>query len=237
MLTDQELIHLNQRGLFPSPKEDVSAFTARTSSLSSLQPHSLPLYQINPDWIEIAYSSEGLSFWEGGATWCSPEGIIIRIKKNFLTKFYPPQEIPHHEIVHACRSSLDSPKFEEFFAYKTSSQKWRQFLGPIIQTPKESSIFLFSLSLPLFHPLGFSIPFILIALGFTRLIHHHRIINRCAQKLSALLSQDCVWPFMMRLTDAEIILFSRSNPSEIQTYIHDQKDQSLRWRMLFLMMG
>lgn len=74
--------------------------------------------------IRFNYSNEGLRAWEAGATW----GKEIRLQPAFKNKtcwrLAERDEVIAHEIVHALRSELNEPMFEEMLAFSTA-QKWR----------------------------------------------------------------------------------------------------------------
>ena len=235
MISDELLISYNRRGLFPGIKECETAFFERVSRFQAvLQTASIPLYNVFPDWVSVAYGKEGLSFWEGGATWIDKDSVHIQIKKKSLLGLYSQQEILDHELSHAARSSFDEPIFEEFFAYKTSKKRWRRFLGPIFRTPWESYLFLGTLFLSLWG--GFwMLPFFgLLLFAFYRLFRGHWVLNRCVKNLTHLLKNEDIWPFLFRLTDEEILLIRRSSTEEIKNYIELQKTHSMRWKIIAL---
>jgi hypothetical protein len=232
MFSDELLLTLNKRGLFPGPKESDEAFFKRISALQAEKTFlSVPQFDLAIDWIDVTYGNKNLALWEGAATWISPEGIIVQIKQNFLTRFYDAEEIIQHELVHASRATFEEPIFEEFFAYKVSKKPWRRFLGPIIQSPKESYLFLLLTLLPCIHLLGITPLIGIILLGFFRLFKRHKALSRCAQNLQTVIkNQESVWHAMLRLSDKEIIFFSHSSHEQVIDYI--QKQKTCRWRMI-----
>lgn len=91
-LSNNKLLSLNQRGLFPAPSETASEFTKRveqalncSSYLSDFPldvkewkttenfPEALELsdeiYGIQPDWVPLFFSNESLSPWQGACSW------------------------------------------------------------------------------------------------------------------------------------------------------------------------
>jgi len=236
MIKDEELLDYNKRGLFPSPEENEVAFLERVSKVKrEYNPIEIPYYDIAPDWVSIIYGNKNLAFWEGAATWISPEEITIQIKKNKLSSFYSEQEIIKHELIHAVRASFNEPKFEEFLAYRTSLKKWRQIFGPIFQSHWEAYPFLLLLFFPLLGVFGFLLCIGMFLFLFLRLFKRHQTLDRCAKKLKMLLEKkEEVWPMILRLRDTEIILFSLSSIEKITHYILTQKKESLRWRILTL---
>ncbi len=109
------------------------------------------LFDISANCIAMIYSSEGLSMFEGAATHMLviPPYIfpLVQLREIFYKKkkflIYHEDEILAHEAVHASRVALDSTKYEEIFAYLTSSSYFRKIFGPIIDSSNESMFFVF----------------------------------------------------------------------------------------------
>lgn len=236
MIKDEELLDYNKRGLFPSPEESEAAFLERVSRVKKeYEAVDIPYYDIAPDWIPIIYKNKDLAFWEAAATWIAPEGVTIQIKKNLLSSLYSEEEILRHELIHAVRATFNEPKFEEFLAYRTSLKKWRQIFGPIFQSHWEAYPFLLLLFVPLLGVFGFLLVLAGFLFLFVRLFKRHQTLARCAKKLESLLEQkEETWPMILRLTDAEITLFSLASIEKIRDYIATQKQISLRWKILAL---
>ncbi len=154
--------------------------------------------------IEVTYSNEGLAPWHGAMTLISGDKVEIRLRKAFKKKrrylfLYDREEILAHEMIHARRKDLDEPKFEEFLAYQTSPNAFRRLVGPIIESPRESWLFLLTLVGPLISNWLIPLPILLLGLGVTRLIRRHRAYRRCLKKLGGDFEK------MVMMTDAEII--------------------------------
>jgi hypothetical protein len=252
MITDQELIALNKRGLIPGPEETDQEFFARVHAENPSQPdlltqeewqetHALTqeLFDFSADWVKAFYSKKSLPFWQGAATWLSTPPLIQLhpyFKKGTFFKIYNRKEVLAHEAVHAMRTPLQSSAFEEFFAYKTSSSSWRRWLGPIFRTSLEGTLFISLLAISMiasffFAPLLF-VPWLALSLGIFRLKNSHKLLLKCENKLKNLVSNPVF--LLVRLTDQEIKRFFKSSPNEIKNFIHSEKEHSLRWKMLFL---
>lgn len=204
------------------------------------------------------FNNEKLRMFQGAATWVLDFGgaaiPILQLKKGLkkgsFLRIYSLEDILAHELAHFARAAFQEPKYEEFFAYMTSSKIIRKFLGPIASSAKEIVIFLSAICLSLFFQyLGiflkfqifdllffvfsfFSLSF--LSFGFFRLGYRRWRFNKCYKKLfSFFQKKEKTMAVMFRLTDDEIILFSKKDCSEIKKYILENKDQSLRWKVIF----
>ena len=170
-MTDQELLALNQKGFIPGPGETEADFTARVQApppvqFQSMEPipsshwdwvrhHLEELYDFRPDSLTAFYSNKKLAPWQGAASWiiASKPGPLCAVqlrtgfKKGNYLKLYSREEILAHEAVHAARCAFEEPDSEEYFAYFTSSARWRRVFGPIIRKPWEAAAFLAVLSM------------------------------------------------------------------------------------------
>jgi hypothetical protein len=101
LISDEELLSLNQRGLIPGPYESVEEFSLRSRYCLNLQQtlqeqgisnqierDSLaketfsitePLYGIKPDWVPLLFDNYKLLPWHGGSSW------IFQMEDNFPT--------------------------------------------------------------------------------------------------------------------------------------------------------
>ena len=108
------------------------------------------LYGFAPENFSGFFCSKRLSLFEGAATWVielkKKETIsLLQLRKslkykNYL-KIYRLDEILAHEAVHIARSAFKDKKFEEMFAYLTSSLSIRKCLGPIARSNVEVLLF------------------------------------------------------------------------------------------------
>lgn len=152
-LPQANLLELNAQGIFPGPKETMTAFQQRatrllkqkatepqensTSSLSAVD----TLYGVKPEWVKVNYSNQELRWWHGGCTWFHEEDgqivdTTIQLPKTLQSKsslwgIYSRDEILTHEYVHVGRMTFPDSMYEEVLAYETSPHWFRRLLGPI----------------------------------------------------------------------------------------------------------
>jgi hypothetical protein len=244
-MTDAELIALDKSGFIPGPGEKEAPFRARIEKAkkkynqgSWLPPahwnwvheHLDSLFNVKPLYICAFYSNKRLTPWQGAASWIegrSLHSIQLRdaLKKGSYLGLYSREEILAHEAVHAARSGFEESRYEEFFAYMTSSAKWRRVLGPILQKPWEAWPFLIFLTAGIFFPGAFLGAAVWLGLGFIRLIRGHRTLNLAAERLIKIGGDSRVArSILFRLTDEEIGKVARGEKIE--------GDASLRWNLI-----
>lgn len=224
-------------------------------TLKEALPLTQSLYGIVPEWVPIFFSNYQLAPWHGGCAWIfqltdkTPTSAFLQLRAKFrcsstFLRIYHRKELIAHETAHVGRMLYQEPKFEEFFAYQSSSSSWRKWMGPIVQSSKESFFFIFLLGVVVLSDLALIslgpqatlialgiklLPLIFIALAFTRLTYRHGTLKKCLQKLTSLFPPDQARHLCYRLRDSEIQLFSKSTPVEIQKFIKNQADLSFRW--------
>jgi hypothetical protein len=259
MISDEDLRSFNQRGFIPGPSEDEQAFLQRIAhhlnhfsfrdEIREIQKRVKEHFDIQIDWMQISYSNQGLSFWEGAAVRIEETEVVLQLRKAFekgsFLKIYKREEVLAHEWVHLARMAFDESQFEELFAYSLSPHFFRRWLGPFFQTYWEAPLFLILWSVPFFSVLGeffFSIPswfvtlpYFATGLGLIRLCRLHFNFLRCRNKIKRLLKNSHhAAAFLVRLTDKEICLFGRLSLEEIKRYIDGRRKTSLRWRTIAL---
>lgn len=242
----ESLFDLNRRGLIQAPQESEADFFGRCRA-EIFSKHSSPLakqlFDIDPDWIEITYENKGLRFWEGGCTWINGDQVTLQLQKVFLNREtylgYEREEIIAHEYVHVVRGGFNEPIFEEILAYQTSSSPFRRFFGPLFRSSRESLFFMLMLTLFLgatlfgIYQLQTFIGVCSLMLGGTlRLIRAQRIFVRARKKISHSVGRERALAVLMRLTDKEIIHFSKINTEEMQLYAQKMSESSLRWQQI-----
>lgn len=226
--------------------------------LSTAHQITKPLFDIEPTWLPVAFSNYGLHPWHAGCAWIfqeldtTPTGAIMQLRTTFKHKdkylgLYSRDELIAHEMSHVGRMMYTEPKFEEVLAYRTSHSCFRRWLGPIVQKSWESLVFMslmiFLLLFDLFlivsgemetFPILLGaklLPVILIAAVMVRNSINQHIFQDCLVKLTTICSdQQIANAIIYRLTDKEIILFSKSTPEQILSYAQSQT--SLRWRLI-----
>ncbi|MBI2743031.1 MAG: hypothetical protein HYX48_03860 [Chlamydiales bacterium] len=256
-----DLLSLNQRGILPAPSESEAEFLKRIENSEEEEEintllsqeewrdahqSTRTLFGFSADWVKAFYSRSRLPFWQGAVTWLGNPPLIQlhpKFKSGSYFGFYKRSEVLAHEAVHAVRTPLLSNRFEEHFAYLTSERSWRRWLGPLFRTSFEGSLFLFTLLLavcasyaaiwiPALERIAI-LPWLLLAALLLRLRSDHRIFKKCEKNLRAILPKPEEALFVMvRLTDEEIVTFSKLAPSEILHSIEKQKKLSLRWKIL-----
>jgi hypothetical protein len=159
-MTDEELISLNEFGFIPGPGELESDFISRVSKTKASMEklNTLPrsqwvwakervshLFDFDPQCLPVFYSNKNLSVWQGAACWIDEGNIpLLQLRNGFkkgnYLRLYSREEVLAHEAIHAARAAFNEEESEEFFAYGSSSVKWRSVLGPILKKPYEAWI-------------------------------------------------------------------------------------------------
>ena len=105
---------------------------------------NLELYDFDLDWVPGFFYSPGALF--GGCAWGIPPHYftLFILRPSFRTRdkwyIYGRQELMAHEMCHAVRFPLEADKYEEMFAYQTSTSSFRKLFGPMVRSPKETYI-------------------------------------------------------------------------------------------------
>lgn len=244
------LSHLNSEGFIPGPNEGEVEFFSRIKALQdphneelipledwkNAQKTTYKLFSFSAHWIKAFYSNQGLKPWEGAAIWMGNDvKVQLRygFKKGKYLKIYSRDELLAHEAVHAARMAFQEPRFEEFFAYMTSSKKWRRIMGPLFQTPRETLIFIIILLLSMVSSLinlnFVFLPILMVFLLTIRLIKVRKTFKQASRKLENFLKGDPL-PFLFRLTDKEIYFFAKESEERMKEYIRNQN--CFRWETI-----
>lgn len=213
------------------------------------------LYGIAPKWVPLFFSNYQLSLWQGGCAWIfqldekTPTAAFLQLRSQFRLKekylgIYEREELISHELSHVGRMMYQEPQFEEILAYQ-SSTGWRRWLGPIVQSSKESLFFILLLGFIILADLALIslgndsayrlfvwiklIPITIIILALARLAWRHYRFNKAKRNLEALFSSEAS-DILYRLTDQEINLFAKSDPQGVHAYIEQQ--DSFRWKVI-----
>lgn len=219
------------------------------------------LYDIQPDWIPLFFSNYKLSFWHGGCAWIfqendeTPMAAFFQLRKTFQTKpsylgLYKRDKLIAHELSHVGRMMFEEIRFEEVLSYRSDSSRFRRYFGPIMQSSWESALFVILLFLILMVDLSMvnvlsesayrnmmwwklvPIGMILYALG--RLIRRQGQFSRCLKKLKNICQNTPkANAVIYRLTDEEICRFAQFSPAKILEYAKQQKEETLRWAIIF----
>lgn len=226
--------------------------------LEQALPLTQSLYGIQPRWVPLFFGNYQLAPWHGGCAWIfqlndhTPTSAFLQLRANFCNTsnflgVYQRRELIAHELAHVGRMLYQEPQFEEFFAYQSSPSRWRRWLGPIVQSSKESFFFILLLSLVIMTDFALLslgpkmaaftwwtrlFPFAVIALALGRLVYRHHILKLCLKKLKILLLPLQAEHLLYRLRDQEIKHFSQISPERIEEFIEQATSQSFRWRFL-----
>ena len=252
----KEHIRLDLQNFLPIAQEEIAPHEVLGPALHKI----FQLYDSAPSWIPLFFSNFQLAFWHGGSAWIfqqgeeSPPSAFFQLRRQFKDSrtylgIYQREEIMVHEFCHVGRMGFEEPKFEEIIAYQCSASAWRRWLGPLVQSARESAFFVLLLFLilvldlatffwrdaSLFQMMQWTklLPLGLLGLALGRLWRRQRQFSHCLKTLQETV-QDLskARAILYRLTDREILLFGRFTPSEIKAYAKDEL--SLRWKLIKL---
>lgn len=213
------------------------------------------IYDIAPSWVPLFFSNHQLRPWQGAATWifqCEDDaspGALIQMRKAFYNnlsylRIYKRDDLLAHELCHVARMNFNEPKYEELLAYRISNRSMTKHLGAIVQSAKESYLFLILLIAILAMDLIFLyngaiqaylgamwlkfLPIGLIFWGIWRLKRRQKTLELTLNKLKQLTDQGEA--VLFRLTDEEIERFAENEIDDIQNYI--KQEPTVRWQLL-----
>lgn len=291
LLSDEQLIAFNKRGIIPGPYETEEDFIKRAHfclglrqelsqssdipasfeqiesnlSQSILKPAfavSEELFDITPDWIPIVFSNDQMPPWHGGCAWIfqlsddTPTAALLQLRKQFYNAerylgLYDRTEIASHELSHVGRMLFEEPRFEEVLAYRTSKSRLRRWLGPIVESAKESLWFVLLLGVLVMADIALiatgqhqayewamwfkAMPLAIVGYGLLRLSKRQRQFDRCLRNLEIVYSDKKIAQAVIyRLTDQEIESFSAQTAESIRSHIQQEQEapSSLRWRLI-----
>jgi hypothetical protein len=218
-------------------------------------------YDLSPAWIPVFFSNYQLPPWHGGCAWIfqmtetSPTAALLQVRQSLerSSKYlgiYSRDELVAHELAHVGRMKFEEPKFEEILAYSTSFSGFRRWFGPIVQSSYESMLFVLILGLIVFIDVFLlvlynyeaylsalwlkAIPLSMVCLALFRLWLRHYRFNKCTAQLSLCLAdRNKALKVMYRLTDREIVDFSKMNTQKIIELASEKAKESLRWQLIY----
>lgn len=255
-MESQELLALNAEGFIPGPGETSEDFRKRileTKEFFQTQADALPshhwqwpseqlkaLFDFSPRWCAAVFSSQGLAPWQAAATWIDVKRIyLIRLRSSkWVSRLIDRNEVLAHEAAHAARAAFDESKYEEFFAFLTSSSKWRRVLGPLFRKPREATLLVAILGMcsllqmlevvwdvSLLSQILLLKAFCFFSILSFRLLRVRLRIERAAKRLLHFLKDPAmVRPALFRMTDAEI--------EQLAGHLPFQPGSDLRWQLI-----
>ncbi|MBP9841131.1 MAG: hypothetical protein KBC64_01745 [Simkaniaceae bacterium] len=217
MFLEEELKELAERGLIVGPDESEEAFKKRISQMpkGEIVDLSSP-YGITPDWLQCSENPSSLFWFQGAATSIDENSVSITFKKN---RFVSKEEMLRHEAVHAVRGQFNENKFEEIFAYATSSKKYRRLIGPLFRTEKQTLFLMASCLIGFFFP---PIPYLVIGTYALLLTFYQRRLTHTLTLIKDLIGDKDPMSMALHLTDREILHFSKNLLNQ----------DSLRWKQI-----
>lgn len=246
-MTDDELIFLNHEGFIPGPSESEEEFVRRVQKTRALAEksnindghwswarlHLKELFEFEAKSLPVFYSNKKLAPWQGAACWINELNIPeLQLREGFrkgryLFGLYSRDEILSHEAIHAARAAFNEPENEEFFAYASSTKRWRQVLGPFIASPWQIWLLWGLLVGSFFFSILALGAFLFLGMKFYRLISQHRRLAHASLLLQARLKDvKKVRALLLRLTDREI--------RDLASGKWIEPDGSLRFRLIQL---
>ncbi|NGX56478.1 MAG: hypothetical protein K1060chlam5_00721 [Candidatus Anoxychlamydiales bacterium] len=220
----------------------------------------LNLFDFSPINLAMFYSDKKLTFFQAAATWILEIGKNLKVPilqfrkklhRSTYLKIYSLDEILAHEAVHAARVAFDEPKYEEIFAYMTSTSVIRRVLGPIVKNTKDIILFFSNLFFYLLFQIFWVItsynPFMYVSFvfgimmisflsfGLFRLFFAKLKMKKTFNKLYGILkNKNKARAVLFRLTDKEIDNLSKLKKEEFLSYFMKNKKKSIRLKVLVL---
>ncbi|MBA3722870.1 MAG: hypothetical protein H0W88_10790 [Parachlamydiaceae bacterium] len=217
-------------------------------------------YGITPQWTPVFFSNYQLTSWHGGCAWIfqlnesTPTASFLQLRAQFRNKetylgIYRRSELIAHELSHVGRMMYQEPQFEEILAFQSSTSSFRRWLGPIVQSSKESLFFILLLGVIILADLAVItldhsyshqglfwlkwLPVAVVALALSRLGWRHLQFNRCLKKLETIYgNKHTAQHLTYRFLDSEIKFFASSSIESIKNFISEQQTKSFRWHFL-----
>lgn len=232
----------------PDEMESISAYSDALNM-------SRRCFDIVPTWIPLFFSNYQLRFWQGGCAWIFqqseelPTAAFFQLRRTFRSRpaylgLYHRDEIISHETAHAGRMMFQEPKYEELLAYQTAASSFRKWFGPLVQSSKESMLFVlllfFTMVFDLYHvffdtlvlPWFKLLPLGMLVYTLYRLYRKQKTFERAKKRLGEVSPHaDAV---LYRLRDKEIDTFAFMDAQSIRAFAEQQRHSDLRWRLIAL---
>ncbi len=217
------------------------------TACSSMTEH---LYSFRIDWVPGFFVTPSFSWLFGGCAFYSfPDFFTFFIirqcfarKKRWL--IYDRDELLAHELCHVARIGLQSNIFEENFAYKTASSRFRRKVGGMFRGPFDAFLLLGSTLILLLSQVtktfflpGLDVAYFwgvvglaVLSLG-TRHLSACLKFRKCLKKLAGV-SPDFFLAVAFRCTDTEIHQLASGKVGDIRSWINSRTTDSLRWQVI-----
>lgn len=246
----EQLQRLSKRGIFPLDGESFDQLYSRASTLlkrdqqfSSFALSFEKQWGFWPDWACVKQSSQGLSFFEKGATFVDltseKQPAYIHIKKVNPTL---QQEVLEHEMIHLVRSWLHSPRFEEPMAYMNAKARFRRYFGASFRRPLYTWIFLFLSAFPLvalFYSesiklisTAYTLPVVYLLTCMSFSYYDHRILKACRKKLAQVMPLKKAKFVLITLDDKAINALKKCPENQLREWIDKKAGTSLLWHFI-----
>ncbi|PCI75294.1 hypothetical protein COB21_05825 [Candidatus Aerophobetes bacterium] len=256
---ENNLLYFSKKGLFPGKGETLKSFFSRATVLNRNDFYVQEMRSFKeefekklgawPSWIPIKIGSQGLAFFEKGATFISdsdtqtPVEIVL---KKFREKNIFDKEVLFHEMVHAIRYRLNSKRFEEPIAYFFSRSRFRKWLGATFRKTWHSWAFLTVSVLPsivvlacdpistLSMALLFLPAFSVFTLAALLSIRDTLILKKCLKNLASSFPKASLEAILVRLDDEQVSFISKAPCSQLKEYLLAQAQNSACFKQLLL---
>jgi hypothetical protein len=200
------------------------------------------LYGCCPSWVPAYAEAKGLPHLTGGMavqyldtdskqvySWFQLKPIFSQREKWLI---YSRQELISHEMCHISRFHLNSHRYEETLAYKTSTSGLRKAIGGALLSPSDQHLLFFSLlawmSVDLFTILGHELGWlswalraifpILLGLGLIRCRNIHAELKRAQKNLAHLFPAENTLKVLFCLDDEQIYAISKMSSLELESW-------------------
>jgi hypothetical protein len=208
-------------------------------------------FHIDPQWVPVFCSNEKMLPWQGAASWIfqleegDPTSALIQLRGRSVSILGTREEALTHEAVHIARMAFEEPIYEEAIAYSTAGNAFRRYFGPLFRSNRESML-LASLLI-----LCVMFDFILLISGsaswydrfmwlkLTPLSYFAYLWIRLTgvQRRFRAVRHKVGLPRLLLLTDEEITRFAELSQKEIERFLSEGKEGSLRKRLLAVLSG
>ena len=208
------------------------------------------LFAFRADWVPGFYVSPRFSWLFGGCAYSFHPDLftVFIIRHSFAAKdkwfLYSRRELLAHELSHVARTSIDSTRFEERFAYMTGETGFRRHIGGAFHQPSDVFLMLGTLFLLLGAQMTqISLlprlpiwPFWIITLGFiaylaVRHVQDGKRLERALNRLRAKFGGNAR-AALFRCTDAEVVeLAALPADSALEPWLA-ARTADLRWRII-----